>query len=398
MATERDFGFRRIMNYTDLGRLILVLLALFLVHPITGYTQTSHEKDIMSDSEATFEDNTNGTDTNANLSKMAADFKEKFKIKLYLDFMYETALGDNDENDPLRDPDNASFDSNHTYLLISANPTDRLRIGFDITFNDYYEIEYALTPKLFVKGGLIFLPFGDFKYHAIYGGKVYSIDNDLFPNWFTDYGLAIEHDLLDLDNLHLRYGAFVSNGFQEGFNGNIDMNDIGFGQDNNDDKAFGGRVKATLFGGYTATASAMYDRWDDDGDAELRLLALELATTRGLFNLPVLNRLNIKVGFLDNHVENEAATDPLYQDYNAFGSYAELSVKATNQLRFAIRAGEVDPNEDVDDQMDQTNYNISCMYSVDKNLHLFAMYQLNEEVHGDEVDNDYLMLKAIVEF
>ncbi|MFA6008727.1 MAG: hypothetical protein WC799_02000 [Desulfobacteraceae bacterium] len=46
------------------------------------------------------------------------------------------------------------------------------------------------------------------------------------------------------------------------------------------------RVKATIKGGYTVTASAMLDHWSDEGNASLRLLALELASTRGLVSLP----------------------------------------------------------------------------------------------------------------
>ncbi len=323
--------------------------------------------------------------------------KDKFNIKLYLDFMYETALGD-DTDSPLRDPENGSFNSNHTYLLITANPNDRMRVGFDISFKDYYELEYAVTPKLFVKGGLIFLPFGDFRYHAIYGGKVYSLDNDLFPNWFTDYGLALEHDALDLETLNLRYGLFVSNGFQEGTNGDVNMNDIGFTQDNNSDKAFGGRVKATIKGGYTVTASAMLDRWSDEGNASLRLLALEFSSTRGLMKFPVLDKLNVKLGYLDNHVENDRAEEAVLKDYNAYGTHAELSYQATDRLKLTCRMGEVDPNEDVKNEMDQQNYNIGGMFTVNHNLHLMAMVQKNEEKYVKEIDNDYAMVKAIVEF
>lgn len=379
----------------------LGFVAIFLwgmvMMPITVPAQTSSADTSSEDVEATFEDTVEPAHPHGHGSDMLTATKDKFNIKLYLDFMYEIALGD-DNDSSLRDPENGSFNSNHSYLLITANPTDKMRIGFDITFNEYYELEYAITPRFFVKGGLIFLPFGDFRYHSIYGGKVYSIDNDLFPNWFTDYGLAVEHELFDLDFVSLRYGAFVSNGFQQSSDGTLNMNNIGYTQDNNSDKAFGGRIKTTFMGGYTATVSAMLDHWADESDASLRLMALELATTQGLLDVPILNRLNVKLGYLDNHVENDQATDIHLIEYNAYGTYAELSCKATDRLKLIFRIGEVDPNEDVDDEMDQRNYNVSAMFEVNPYLHLMAMYQRNEEKYVDEIDNDYVMVKAIVEF
>ncbi|MFA6008728.1 MAG: hypothetical protein WC799_02005 [Desulfobacteraceae bacterium] len=48
--------------------------------------------------------------------------------------------------------------------------------------------------------------------------------------------------------------------------------------------------------------------------------------------------------------------------------------------------------------MDQRNYNISGIFTVNDNLHLMAMYQKNDEKYADAIDNDDAMVKAIVEF
>lgn len=399
LIRRRRMQQRRIRNWILLSLLIAVsvLPRGAAAQPKGSNQKTSETEATFEESEASFEERSTGAGGgNDEIARLMRQAKDKFNIKLYLDFMYEQSLGE-DENTALRDAENGSFTNNHSYLLITANPTEKLRIGFDIQFNEYYEIEYAVTPTFFVKGGLIFLPFGDFKYHAAYGGKVYSINNDLFPNWFTDYGMAIEHDLLDTDNFHLRYGAFISNGFQEGL-GDVNMNTIGYSSDNNDDKAIGGRIKGTVFGGYSATASAMFDTWADDGSGTLRLYAFDLATVRGLANLPLLRNINLKLGYLDNHVENSATTDPNLAEYNAYGLNGELSIKTTDWLKLAFRAGEVDPNENIDDEMDQRNYSGIAIFSVDEHLHFWAMYQRNEEKYVDEIENDYVMVKAIVEF
>ncbi len=393
MANYRSFRLMQRFFRHLFYLLIIAITATSFFVPQPLYSQPAD-----SEAEATFDDEEGDSSGNSaetsNAQKHIATAREKFNIKLYLDFTYEQSFGDDDETSSLRNPENETFGSHHTFLLITANPTDKMRVGFDITFNSYYELEYAVTPNLFLKGGLIFLPFGDFRYHSIYGGKVYDINNDLFPNWFTDYGIALKHNLLDTEYFQLTYEAFVSNGFQGSVDGQINMNSIGFRQDNNPDKAVGGRIKTTFFGGYTATASAMYDRWSDDGESTVNLIALECATTRGLLKIPVLNRMNLKLGYLDNKVENN--TDNV--EYNAFGTYAELSLKAADFLKLAFRMGEVDPNESVDNEMDQQNYNLTSIFHVNKNLELWAMYQRNEEKNVEEIDNDYLMLKAVVSF
>ncbi len=326
-------------------------------------------------------------------------FKDKFNIKLYLDFIYEQTQGAGEEPEAsAKDPQNGSFNTNHTYLLVSAHPTDELRVGFDITFKDYYEIEYALTPGLFIKWGKIFPPFGDFKYHAIYGGKVPNQSNDLFPNWFTDNGIALEHRLFDTRYMALNYGFFISNGFQSDAQGNLNINAIGYNSDNNAQKAFGGRVKAELFGGYTATASGMMDRWSNDGSATLRMLAAEIASTRGLMKAPLLRNMNLKIGFLDHQIVNEKATDEVYREYNAWGSHLEISYRFGSTFKAAYRTGEIDPHEDIEDETDQKNQSIILIYSVNEYLEFWTMYQQNQEKYVDEIQNDYLMLKALVQF
>ncbi len=424
MLCGRSSGVRKKFSVRGRGRIILMVLAAFLLISGMGFPRTGGawaasgeqiggERTVDAsgetesgetaasfdeESEAAFDEEPAGSEGAGHaIMRRVTEARDKFNIKLYMDFMYEQSFG-GDEDSAIKDPRYESFSSNHTYLLISANPTEELRVGFDISFDEYFEIEYALTPRLFVKGGLIFLPFGDFRYHAIYGGKVYGIDNDLFPNWFTDYGIGMEHDVLDTEHFHLKYGLFVSNGFQSSFDGRLNMNSIGYSSDNNSEKAFGGRIKGTLFGGWSATLSAMHDDWADEGDGSLFMWALELASVRGIADLPVLDRMNLKLGYLRNHVENDREEAAGWEDYDAFGSYLELNFKAAGRWRLAFRMGEVDANENVKDEMDQRNYNASLMYTVNENLHLLGMYQRNEEKYVDEIDNDYLMVKAIVEF
>lgn len=375
---------------------MLIALACLVAHPVSAQNHPSQEDS--EEEQAVFdEETTENPGHEADAARLLQGVKDKFNFKLYLDFMYEESLGE-DEDAELRETDEPSFSTNHTYLLLQASPTDKLRVGFDIQFNHYYEIEYFPLSILSFKVGKIFLPFGDYHYHPIYGGKVFSVDNDLFPNWFTDFGIGFGHRLLDTDYVSLNYELFMSNGFRDGSDGDINMNAIGFASDNNSEKAYGGRVKTTWFGRYNITASGMYDRWSDEGDASLGLWALDFSTNSGIVDLPVLKHINLKLGYLDKHVENDNTMDAIIREYDGFGSHVELSAKPLNWLEIAFRAGEVDPNENVQDKMDQRNYNVRSIFYLEKYLELWAMFQRNEEKYVDEIDNDYVALKVVLSY
>jgi hypothetical protein len=90
--------------------------------------------------------------------------------------------------------------------------------------------------------------------------------------------------------------------------------------------------------------------------------------------------------------------DPIIREYDGFGSHVELSAKPLKWLEIAFRAGEVDPNENVQDKMDQRNYNVRSTFYLEKYLELWAMFQRNEEKYVDEIDNDYIALKVILSY
>ena len=374
------------------------MLTLFIMTVLPVYAENPEQPADFGEAEAVFDEASSDVEEiGAEKGMSLSDIKQKFNLKLYLDFMYEESLGDADYP-PLRETDEPSFGTNHTYLMLQASPTDKLRVGFDIQFDYFYEIEYFPVPTVSFKAGKIFLPFGDFQYHPIYGGKVYSLENDLFPNWLTDYGVAFGHRLLDTDHVSLRYDLFVSNGFQDYSGDVLNMNTIGYEGDNNSEKAFGGRVKTVWLGRYNMTASGMFDHWSDDGQATLALWALDFSTNGGLADLPVLNHVDLKLGYLVKQVETGNAANSEIGEYDGFGSHIELSTKPADWLKIAFRMGEVDPNENLRDRMDQRNYNMHCIFYPEAYLEIWAMYQRNQEKYVDEIDNDYLAVKVVLNY
>jgi hypothetical protein len=373
----------------------MLVLSCSILCPI--YAQGNHPSEALEE-EAVFDENTSdGSDQAAPSVNQLQDIKQKFNLKLYLDVMYEDSLGE-EEDASLREANEPSFSTNHTYLMLQSAPTDRLRVGFDIQFSTFYEIEYYPIPSLSFKAGKIILPFGDYKYHPIYGGKVYSIQNDLFPNWFTDYGISFTHRFLDTDYVSLKYDLFTSNGFKDSSDGDLNLNGIGFAIDNNRKKMLGGRLQTTWLGRYNITGSGLQDYWSDDGEATLTMWALDISTGGGLMDLPVLRDIDIKVGYLDKHVENDDASNDALREYDGFGSHFEISTKPTEWLKLVFRLGEVDPNENVQDKMDQRNYNVHSIIYFEEYLEFWAMYQKNEEKYVDEIENDYVALKIVLNY
>lgn len=386
------------MKKIELTLSVLLILVCLPVYPVFAQGQESPAE--FEEEQAVFDEETADGQGRASVADSSfQDIKQKFNLKLYLDFMYEASLGDGDGDDrEIRETDEPSFSKNHSYLLLNASPTDKIRVGFDIQFNSFYEIEYFPISKASLKVGKILLPFGDYHYHPIYGGKVFSLDNDLFPNWFTDFGMAFGYHLLDTDYVNLHYDLFLSNGFRDGSGGDLNINAIGFSSDNNSEKAFGGRMRSTWFGRYNITASGMYDRWSDAGDASLGLWALDFSTVSGIVDFPVLKHINMRLGYLDKHVENNGTTDVFIRQYNGFGSHLEFTSKPLDWLKIGFRVGEVDPNENVHDKMDQRNYNLHSVIYLEKYLELWAMFQRNEEKYVDEIENDYIALKVVLSY
>ena len=107
------------------------LLALFYLAAQPAYAQNFEQQANFEEEEAVFDEEAVESDGHPSGNDMLLDMKQKYNFKLYLDFMYEESLGD-DENFAFRETENPSFSSNHTYLLLQAAPTEKLRVGFDV--------------------------------------------------------------------------------------------------------------------------------------------------------------------------------------------------------------------------------------------------------------------------
>ena len=48
--------------------------------------------------------------------------------------------------------------------------------------------------------------------------------------------------------------------------------------------------------------------------------------------------------------------------------------------------------------MDQRNFNIHSIYYLEEYLEIWAMYQRNQEKYVEEIDNDYLAFKVVLNY
>jgi len=371
--------------------LALILCFAILPYPVIG---TAGEE------EADFDESSSGDA----LAGIFQEFKDKFKIKLYMDFVYEDILegAETDENDnPLVRNSEGTFSSHHEFLLVHAQPTDKLLIELDLKFEYYYNITYFFTPDISLQVGKMQIPFGGIEDHAMYGGKVYEDPNGIMPNYFTDYGIALHHKVVNSGIFSAAYDLYVNNGFQD-IQGRANFDGIGFSHDNNDKKATGLRISSLLGGYVNVSFSGYHDYFDDDGHNRLALWGFDAGTHMGLGNVPVLKDLNIKFGILRGDVEaedNNNKSGLIFDSaYHTKGYYGELSYRAFKPLKLVLRHGTLDPDDSVEDDGDLETFAVQAIYDLTKHLQLWGMYQWNKEQYVDEFDNDYFMVKLLVKY
>ncbi len=152
-----------------------------------------------------------------------------------------------------------TFDTYHNLLMVDFFPTKSFYFGFELSQNPrFYELDLVLTKNLLFRLGRIYIPFDDLSPHSFFGGranvaKLAPVGGTQFlPDLWTDLGIGLKYQLFDLKNFRTELHLYVVNGFGDGASDPAGSNpsypkfdSIGT-QDNNDDKAVGGRIAFNL--------------------------------------------------------------------------------------------------------------------------------------------------------
>lgn len=282
-------------------------------------------------------------------------------IKMFFDFLLYSRPGIAD----------LTFDSFHTLLLVELTPTPEVQFSFDVNPSPrYFELDYMLTEKLQLRVGKIWIPFDDMAPHNVFGGRVnvsrLALGAAFLPDIWTDLGVGLKYQALDTRPLSLVSHLYVVNGFRSGGRdllntstgpeGYPSFSDLPIQPDNNRDKAFGGRVAATIYNRLSLGASAYTGRWSSQssdsyrmnifgGDAQLRLGNTEIRT--GVATMAVK---------IPEYSYENADGDALTGDqYLRGGAYVELGQKFFDgKVKILGRGGILQLDDRLIDVTDQT--------------------------------------------
>lgn len=284
-------------------------------------------------------------------------------LKLVVDLLVEHTIGE----------EKFQFRPHHTYVIVMGQPVDDLQFMVQLSDNPlFYEVSWAVTPRISITAGKLLIPFGTSEFHQLIGGRV-DEHGAFLPELWADYGLALRHHLVDSEAVSTDYALYVVNGFQGTDAPNIAS---GSGTDNNWAKGVGARVRVTALRTVTVTGSAYYDRWDVRGKESVLYYSLGGELRGALFGLP---RLRLRGEW--SRGEIGVAGRDYQRGITRFavarsGTYAEAQYAFTERFAVRLRGGRLNPDNTVADASDTEVYEPALLIGVGSKVWWTLAYQL----------------------
>ena len=275
----------------------------------------------------------------------AAAVHEQTALKLIVDLVADYRVGST----------TWQFHPNHVLVLAEAQVMENLLFTVHISDDPlYFEAAWSPTPRLTLRAGRIFIPFGSNNFHHIIGGRVDEMSQFL-PELWTDYGFAMNYQLYDGDYVSADYDLYMVNGFQ-----GTDQPLLGASQasDNNLAKGYGGRMKLTLLSHYKITGSFYHDVWNAQESNNLLFYSVALELSPGFlpFDFANLKRLRLRGEWARGEIK---LSQDNYQTgllphfaYARAGFYTEAQIPITHMVAARLRTGLINPNNTVKDAGD----------------------------------------------
>jgi hypothetical protein len=270
-----------------------------------------------------------------------------------------------------------TFYPNHTLAILMLNVSERVSLQLNIAPDPaFYELAFAITPKFIVKVGKMLVPFGTNNFHHIIGGRV-DQQSRFLPETWGDYGIAINHLVVDSRYVSVEYDAYVVNGF-----GGTDKPVISAGtlNDNNFGKGIGARLIVTLPKGFRLIGSGYHSLWNAKNDRGALYYALGGAMPVGAIPLPLLNRIGLRGEWARGELQYQ--DDNVQQGITQYavakaGWYGELMVRIVDMVAMRFRFGRMNPDNTVSDIDDVELLEPALIVGTPKLMFLIA-YQITK--------------------
>ena len=285
----------------------------------------------------------------------------------------------------------------HKFLFLKVTPTDRITLDAEVLDLTYYEMAYALSPRLSLRAGRIWVPFGATPFHHYYGGRQGDpFDGLLLPNVWSEFGISASGMLINTGTITLEGDLYSIRGFDSDL-GNV----ISFTAGGTDDVfAAGARTRLGLGGKISLWGSLLYNQFGPANEGELLLWGGDILLDYGLVNLPFLRDLRLRAAFARAEVKDRLLVDT---DANAegwyfrYGDYAELSYRGVPFVVPRVRYGTIIDFDDAVTNSDSHNWEVALLSRLQQHILLLAQYQFNQE-EVNEIDNDLFRFGIIFEF
>jgi hypothetical protein len=231
------------------------------------------------------------------------------------------------------------FTNQHAFLFMFVDTGNGVRAATElVNLGDFFEITVdlayffpnithsALFEKSNIKFGNILVPFGEYKYHHLYGGTV-EASRKLMSNFWTDLGMSVMISFLPSISVEW----YVLNGLR--FDGSEIILDSGGLKDSNLGKSVGMRTRLESVNGFL-TLSLLYDHFSTEQETGIYgnaiLFGIDSGYRFGLFQLNVgAMRANVKATTFSNMMS---------------GWYVEGKYLKGQNIAIRFRTGQVDPD------------------------------------------------------
>lgn len=303
-----------------------------------------------------------------------------------------------------------TFANIHSFLFLDLFSSGVYQLSFDVSSAwgspNFFQFDYKVFPRLTLSLGKIWIPFDDMDPHHMFGGLVGVVQdltfiqpdqqNFFLPTLWAELGVGVKYQVLDTQALNLVSHFYVVNGFQDG---GVDPKGVlganypsfrGYGmqiRDNNDDKAIGGRLHATIGGKLGVGASIYTARWNDSTEPEAQRLMIFEADAQLRLATAIL-----RAGATQMTVDLPTGS------YQRGGYYGELGV-STRDRRWKVlgRQGSVQLDNRVNDPTDQSWVTGKILYKPDL-IQWSISYSYDLLEREGKTGRQIASLRAVMEF
>ena len=289
------------------------------------------------------------------------------------------------------------FRNYHKFLFLKVTPTDRLTLDAEVLDLSYYEMTYALTGRLNVRAGKIWVPFGSTPFHHYYGGRQGDpFDGLLLPNVWSEFGASVGGLLAARKWFALEGEVYSIRGFETELGNVLDFTNGGA----DDVYAVGGRTRVGIGSKISLWGSVLYNQFGADREGQVLLWGGDILVDYGLIDLPFIRDLRFRGAFARAEIQDEQLVreqDNSDHWYYRYGDYAEVSYRGLGFVTPRVRYGTVIDFDDQVTNADSHNWEAALIARFQRHVMALAQYQFNlEEVN--EIDNDLFRFALIFEF